>query len=63
MSYLIWLKQKKLCHHFPVTQLLQFSQATRRSTCGGPVAFRPTITRGLALARIEFIYSLNYFNK
>jgi hypothetical protein len=33
---------------------IPFASATRLSSDSGPVAFRPTITRGLALSTIQF---------
>jgi hypothetical protein len=42
---------KKLSHHLAGCPAFKPPQATRPSTSGGPVAFRPPITRGLALSR------------
>jgi hypothetical protein len=43
---------KKLSHHPAGCPAFKPPQATRPSTSGGPVAFRPPITRGLALSRV-----------
>jgi hypothetical protein len=50
LSGLLSPPKKKLCYQFPVTQLSDLALATRLSACGGPVAFRLPITRGLALS-------------
>jgi hypothetical protein len=53
---------KKLSHHFAGCPAFKPPQATRPSTSGGPVAFRPPITRGLALSR-EILYGPYFFRK
>jgi hypothetical protein len=53
---------KKLSHHFAGCPAFKPPQATRPSTSGGPVAFRPPITRGLALSRV-ILYGVFFFQK
>jgi hypothetical protein len=53
---------KKLSHHFAGCPAFKPPQATRPSTSGGPVAFRPPITRGLALSR-EILYGSYFIRK
>ena len=57
-TYMIWLRpRKKLGRLFEQPSSLP-PQATRPSTSGGPVAFRPLITQGLALSRETFCAQL-----
>jgi hypothetical protein len=52
---------KKLRHHLAGCPAFKPPQATRPSTSGGPVAFRPPITRGLALSRVKLTPGLISF--